>query len=211
MEAKGGASDEQPSHRRADPRPAKRKEADPEGAGRAPVCDRPGGVQMGARIMRPGHRPSGASGPGAGHHRLELVSEARTEPQAYAEPIESAVKEVLQYSEQEIARKGKTMRKQSLLAVLGVCLALLLVLLVLNGTIFGDGFAWRPSVRPQCGPGAGKLRQREDIIFQQMERYDKRSPICMYKPVAFYASLYQWCFYLLIGSRSKTLIVESVI
>lgn len=70
---------------------------------------------------------------------LELVSGARTEPQAYAEPIESAVKEVLQYSEQEIDRKGKTMRKQSLLAVLGVFLALLLALPALNGILFGNG------------------------------------------------------------------------
>lgn len=30
-----------------------RKEADPEGVGAAPVCDRPGGVQMGERTVRP--------------------------------------------------------------------------------------------------------------------------------------------------------------
>lgn len=73
---------------------------------------------------------------------LELVSGTRTEQQAHAEPVENAVKEVLQYSEQEIARKGKTLRKRSLLAVLGACLVLL-VLPALNGTIFGEGFAWR--------------------------------------------------------------------
>lgn len=100
---------------------------------------------------------------------LELVSGARTEPQAYAEPIESAVKEVLQYSEQEIARKGKTMRKQSLLAVLGVCLALLLVLPALNGTIFGDGFAWRCIPAWLCARGSAEALERYDK--EGIERY----------------------------------------
>ncbi len=73
---------------------------------------------------------------------MEIISGVRAEQPIHAEPITSAVKEVLQYSEQEIARKGKTMRKRSMLVVLGVCLALL-VLPMLNGVLFGDGFAWR--------------------------------------------------------------------
>ena len=86
---------------------------------------------------------------------LELVSGTRTEPQVYAEPIESAVKEVLQYSEREIARKGKTMRKQSLLAGLGVCLALHPCLAVC---------AW-------LRRGTGALRQRGDrAIHRQCRR-----------------------------------------
>ena len=73
---------------------------------------------------------------------MEIISGVRSEQPIHAEPITSAVKEVLQYSEQEIARKGKTMRKRSMLVVLGVCLALLM-LPMLNGALFGDGFAWR--------------------------------------------------------------------
>lgn len=73
---------------------------------------------------------------------LELVSGKRVEQQTHSEQIDGAVKEVLQYSEQEIARRRKNLRRRSLLAVLGACLALL-VLPALNGIIFGEGFAWR--------------------------------------------------------------------
>lgn len=73
---------------------------------------------------------------------LELVSGKRTEQQTYSEQIDGAVKEVLQYSEQETVRRRKNLRRRSLLAVLGACLVLL-VLPALNGTIFGEGFAWR--------------------------------------------------------------------
>ena len=58
---------------------------------------------------------------------LELVSGKRTEQQTHSEQIEGAVKEVLRYSEQEIDRRGKTLRRRSLLAVLGACLALLIL------------------------------------------------------------------------------------
>lgn len=73
---------------------------------------------------------------------LELVSGKRTGQQTHSEQIDGAVKEVLQYSEQEIVRRRKNLRRRSLLAVLGACLALL-VLPALNGIIFGEGFAWR--------------------------------------------------------------------
>lgn len=74
---------------------------------------------------------------------LELISGARAQAEPHPENIDSAVKEVLRYSEQELAQKKKTMRKRSLLTAVCVCLALLLALPVLNGTVGGDGFAWR--------------------------------------------------------------------
>lgn len=72
---------------------------------------------------------------------LELISGARAQAEPRTEHIDSAVKEVLRYSEQELAQKKKTMRKRSLLTVVCVCLALLLALPALNGTVGGDGFA----------------------------------------------------------------------
>ena len=48
---------------------------------------------------------------------LELISGARAQAEPHPENIDSAVKEVLRYSEQELAQKKKTMRKRSLLAV----------------------------------------------------------------------------------------------
>lgn len=92
---------------------------------------------------------------------LGIVSGTRAEQQAHAEQIENAVKEALQYSEQEIARKGKTLRKRSLLAVLGVCL-MLLMLPALNGTIFGEGFAWRCIPAWLCAREAAQALEQYD-------------------------------------------------
>lgn len=93
---------------------------------------------------------------------LELISGARTKQETRPENVDSAVQEVLRYSEQEITRKRKTMRRRSLLAVLGICLALL-ILPVLNGTIGGDGFAWRCIPAWLCARNAA----------QALENYDK--------------------------------------
>lgn len=102
---------------------------------------------------------------------LELISGARAKQETRPENVDSAVQEVLRYSEQEITRKGKTIRKRSLLAAVGVCLALLLALPVLNGTLGGDGFAWR-CIPPQCSPGAGRLRQRgHRALYRQRRRH----------------------------------------
>ena len=100
---------------------------------------------------------------------LELVSGARAEQEPALENVDSAVKEVLQYSEREIARKGKTMRKKSLLAATVFCLALLLFLPVLNGTLGGDGFAWRCVPAWLCARNAARALENYDK--EGIERY----------------------------------------
>lgn len=94
---------------------------------------------------------------------LELISGAREKQEARPETMDNAVKEVIRYSEREIARKGKTMRRRSLLAVLGICLVMLLVLPALNGTLGGNGFAWRCIPAWLCARNAA----------QALESYDK--------------------------------------
>ena len=93
---------------------------------------------------------------------LELISGARAQAEPHPENIDSAVKEVLRYSEQELAQKKKTMRKRSLLAVVCVCLALLLALPVLNGTVGGDGFAWRCIPAWLCARSAARALENYD-------------------------------------------------
>lgn len=99
---------------------------------------------------------------------LELISGTRTKQEPRPENVDSAVQEVLRYSQQELARKGKSTRKRSLLAVC-VCLVLLLVLPVLNGTLGGDGFAWRCIPAWLCARNAA--RALEDYDKEGIERY----------------------------------------
>lgn len=61
------------------------------------------------------------------------------------------------------------MRKQSLFAVLGACLVLLLTLPALNGAIFGDGFAWRCIPAWLCARGSAEALERYDK--EAIERY----------------------------------------
>lgn len=100
---------------------------------------------------------------------LELISGARAKQETRPENVDSAVQEVLRYSEQEITRKGKTIRKRSLLTAVGVCLALLLALPVLNGTVGGDGFAWRCIPAWLCARNAA--RALEDYDKEGIEHY----------------------------------------
>lgn len=94
---------------------------------------------------------------------LELISGAREKQEAPPETMDNAVQEVIQYSEREIARKGKTMCRRSLLAVMGICLAMLLVLPDLNRTLGSNGFAWRCIPAWLCARNAA----------QALESYDK--------------------------------------
>ena len=103
---------------------------------------------------------------------LELVSGKRTGQQTHSEQIDGAVKEVLQYSEQEIVRRRKNLRRRSLLAVLGACLALL-VLPALNGIIFGEGFAWRRIPAWLCARNAAQALENYDE--DGIERYIARA------------------------------------
>ena len=101
---------------------------------------------------------------------LELVSGKRTEQQTHSEQIDGAVKAVLQYSEQEIVRRRKNLRRRSLLAVLGVCLALL-VLPALNGIIFGEGFAWRCIPAWLCARNSAEALENYIIEFIRLNHH----------------------------------------
>ena len=98
---------------------------------------------------------------------LELISGTRTKQERCPENVDSAVQEVLRYSQQELDRKGKSTRRRSLLAAC-VCLVLLLVLPVLNGTLGGDGFAWRCIPAWLCARNAA--RALEDYDKEGIER-----------------------------------------
>ena len=99
---------------------------------------------------------------------LELISGTRTKQERCPENVDSAVQKVLRYSQQELARKGKSTRRRSLLAAC-VCLVLLLALPVLNGTLGGDGFAWRCIPAWLCARNAA--RALEDCDKEGIERY----------------------------------------
>ena len=100
---------------------------------------------------------------------LELISGARARQETRPENVDSAVQEVLRYSEREITRKGKTICKRSLLAAVGVCLALLFALPALNGTVGGDGFAWRCIPAWLCARNAARALEEYDK--EGIERY----------------------------------------
>lgn len=90
---------------------------------------------------------------------LELISGARAKQEARPENVDSAVQEVLRYSEREITRKGKTIRKRSLLAAVGVCLALLLARVERNGggATGSPGGASPRGCVPAMPPGRWKI------------------------------------------------------
>ena len=93
---------------------------------------------------------------------LELVSGKRTEQQTHSEQIDGAVKEVLQYSEQEIARRRKILRKRSPAGGAGSVLCAACAAHTERDRFRGRirlAVHSRLVVCPQLSRGAGKLRR----------------------------------------------------
>jgi transcriptional regulator with XRE-family HTH domain len=74
---------------------------------------------------------------------VELLAGKRTNREDCSGDIDSAVKNIIDYSENEIAQKVKAFMKKMIASVIAGCLILLLLIPTLNGLIRGDGFAWR--------------------------------------------------------------------
>ena len=112
---------------------------------------------------------------------LELIAGEPAPAAPQPDAVDSAVKQTIRYSEQEMRRRGKALIKRLLLTVLGVCLAAVLVLPTLNGLIFGNGFAWRCIPAWLCARNAAQALESydEDGIERYIARadglYDTRS------------------------------------
>ena len=104
---------------------------------------------------------------------LELIAGEPAPAAPQPDAVDSAVKQTIRYSEQEMRRRGKALIKRFLLAVLGVCLAAVLVLPTLNGLLFGDGFAWRCIPAWLCARNAAQALENYDE--DGIERYIARA------------------------------------
>ena len=65
----------------------------------------------------------------------ELISGERASSEEYTSVVDSAVKNVIEYSESQIAQKVKNFIKKAIVCMTCVCLLLLLLLPTLNGLI----------------------------------------------------------------------------
>ncbi len=104
---------------------------------------------------------------------LELIAGECASADPQPDAVDSAVKQTIRYSEQEMRRRGKALTRRLLLAVLGVCLAAVLVLSTLNGLIFGNGFAWRCIPAWLCARNAAQALENYDE--DGIERYIARA------------------------------------
>ena len=104
---------------------------------------------------------------------LELIVGERAPAAPQPDAVDSAVKQTIRYSEQEMRRRGKALIRRLLLAVLGVCLAAVLVLPTLNGLLFGNGFAWRCIPAWLCARNAAQALENYDE--DGIERYIARA------------------------------------
>lgn len=73
----------------------------------------------------------------------ELIAGEHTSGETGPDDIDSAVKNVICYSEHEIRQKTRRVIKTVIAFTGSVCLFLLLLIPTLNGLIRGDGFAWQ--------------------------------------------------------------------
>lgn len=73
----------------------------------------------------------------------ELIAGEYASGEVSSGDIDSAVKNVICYSENEIRKKTKNVTRKIVAFTVCVCLLLLVLIPTLNGLIGGDGFAWR--------------------------------------------------------------------
>ncbi|WP_367926287.1 hypothetical protein [uncultured Ruthenibacterium sp.] len=92
----------------------------------------------------------------------ELISGERASSEEYTSVVDSAVKNVIEYSESQIAQKVKSFIKKAIVCMTCVCLLLLLLLPTLNGLIRGDGFAWQCIPAYLCAQKAAKAIETGD-------------------------------------------------
>lgn len=92
----------------------------------------------------------------------ELISGERASSEEYTSVVDSAVKNVIEYSESQIAQKVKNFIKKAIVCMTCVCLLLLLLLPTLNGLIRGDGFAWQCIPAYLCAQKAAKAIETGD-------------------------------------------------
>ncbi len=86
---------------------------------------------------------------------MELISgEKNTESQN----IDSAVKSIIDYSENEITQKSRIIKRKSYFSLLAFCMSVIIALITLNSVVFGEGFGW------QCIPAHIRAEKRAVAI-----------------------------------------------
>ncbi len=93
---------------------------------------------------------------------MELISGEHVNGGEYTEDIDSAAKDILAYSNQEITRKIKASTKRMMVSAVSVCLLVVLLIPALNGLIWGDGFAWRCIPAYLCAQKAAEAIETGD-------------------------------------------------
>ncbi len=82
------------------------------------------------------------------------------------ENFDTAVKNIIDYSEKEIAAKNKTFRKKTYSSIAVCLVGIIVVLITLNSVVFGEGFGWQcipAHIRAEKRAVAIKTNNRRDI------------------------------------------------
>ncbi len=73
---------------------------------------------------------------------MELISGERLNAEEKTATIDSSVKQVIRYSENELAKKTKSYNSKIKVIVAVTCVVMLIFVLQIKGIITGDGFVW---------------------------------------------------------------------
>ncbi len=92
----------------------------------------------------------------------ELISGERTNKEEDTSTIDAAVKNIIDYSENEIAQKTKEFKKKLVVSITVSCLLVLLLIPTLNGLVGGNGFAWQCIPAYMCAQKAAKAIETKD-------------------------------------------------
>ena len=87
---------------------------------------------------------------------VDLISGERADRKEYKDDLDLAAKNILDYSNREVARKINTFIRKSTLSAVSLCLVAILLIPTLNGLVGGDGFAWRCIPAYLCAQKAAK-------------------------------------------------------
>ncbi len=96
---------------------------------------------------------------------VEIISGEKEDKTGISGDIDTAVKNILDYSGKEIENKNKRFKKKTIFTLAALFMAAVLLIPVYNGIIRGDGFAWR------CIPAYIKAEKAANAL----ENYDKQA------------------------------------
>lgn len=100
---------------------------------------------------------------------VELISGERTGCRERTNELDCAVKNIIDYSEHEMAQKRKALTKKIIVTVILAGLLFALLIPTLNGAIRGDGFVWQCIPAYLCAQGAARAIETTDA--QKIQTY----------------------------------------